>query len=74
MNGNRLNGLFYTPDEPGSLLLNVDVYVDKGVVEVYADGGAISFSMKRDGNRDEGYVFWGNQLRVEQLEVYRLAE
>lgn len=74
MNGNRLNGLFYTPDEPGSLLLNVDVYVDKGVVEVYADGGAISFSMRRDGNRDEGYVFWGNQLRVEQLEVYRLAE
>lgn len=72
MNGNRLQGEFYATDEPGSMDLDVDVFVDKGLVEVYVDGGRFSYSMKRDvkSSNPEGYVFRGNQLQLKSLEVY----
>lgn len=41
MNGNRLNGDFYSPDKPGSMELTADVYIDRGVAEVVFDGGAV---------------------------------
>lgn len=72
MNGNRLQGEFYATDEPGSMDLDVDIFVDKGLVEVYVDGGRFSYSMKRDvkSSNPEGYVFRGNQLQLKSLEVY----
>ncbi len=71
MNGNRLQGEFYATDEPGSMLLDADVYIDRGIVEVYIDGGRFSYSMKRDvkSSNPEPYVFWGNNLEIEKLEV-----
>ncbi len=71
MNGNRLQGEFYAPDEPGSMLLDADVYIDRGIVEVYIDGGRFSYSMKQDvkSRNPEPYVFWGNNLEIEKLEV-----
>ncbi|MGM9704566.1 MAG: glycoside hydrolase family 32 protein [Prevotella sp.] len=74
MNGNRLNGEFYATDEPGSMDLDADIYVDRGVVEVYIDGGLFSYSMKRDvkSTNPEGYVFWGNNLELKNLEVYNV--
>jgi sucrose-6-phosphate hydrolase SacC (GH32 family) len=74
MNGNLLNGSFYSPDEPDSMLLHCDVYIDKSVVEGFIDDGAFSFSMKRDMNRNshEGYRFWGRELFIETLEVYKV--
>ena len=72
MNGNRLNGEFYASPEPGSMELDADIYVDRGMVEVYIDGGLYSYSMKRDvkSTNPEGYVFWGNQLELKNLAVY----
>ena len=72
MNGNRLNGEFYASPEPGSMDLDADIYVDRGMVEVYIDGGLYSYSMKRDvkSTNPEGYVFWGNQLELKNLAVY----
>ena len=74
MNGNLLNGSFYSPDELGSMLLHCDVYIDKSVVEGFIDDGAFSFSMKRGANRKnrEGYRFWGRELIIENLEVYKV--
>ncbi len=71
MNGNRLQGEFYAPDEPGSMLLDADVFIDRGIVEVYIDGGRFSYSMKQDvkSRNPEPYVFWGNNLKIEKLEV-----
>lgn len=74
MNGNRLNGEFYATDDPGSMDLDVDVYVDRGMFEVFVDGGRFSYSGKMDvksKNRD-GYVFRGNQLEIKKLDVYNV--
>lgn len=72
MNGNRLNGEFYATEAPGSMEMDADIYVDRGMVEVYIDGGLYSYSMKRDvkSTNPEGYVFWGNQLELKNLAVY----
>ncbi len=73
LNGNRLNGDFYAKATPTSTDLDIDVYIDRSVVEVYADNGAFSYSIKRNVNskNPEGYRFWGNQIQVKHLEVSR---
>lgn len=74
LNANTLNGTFYSPEEPGSMTLSADVYVDRRVVEVFADGGMLSLSFARDADRKspEGYKLWGNDIKVRSLKVYRL--
>jgi len=71
LNGNRLNGEFYAPDAPGSLDITADIYVDRSVAEIYADGGAFSYSMKLDGKADKGYELFGNQVQVKSIEIYK---
>ena len=72
MNGNRVNGVFYSPEDMTSMEITADIYVDKTCVEVFIDGGAYSYSMERRGHSDnkEGYHFWGNNIEVKSLEVY----
>ena len=72
MNWNRINGQFYSPAEPGSMKLNVDVYVDRGMAEVFVDGGAYSYSLPIENKPagGNGYLFWGNEMKVERLQVY----
>ena len=72
MNGNRLQGEFFTPDDPGTMQITADIYIDRAIVEGYINDGAFSYSMKRDVKRtsDEGYVIFGNQIKVKQMEVY----
>lgn len=72
MNNNRINGVFYSPEEMTSMELTADIYIDKTNVEVFIDGGAYSYSMEyrpQDGN-EEGYHFWGRNIEVKNLEVY----
>lgn len=71
LNGNRLQGEFYAPEEPGSMEIAFDLYVDRGVVEGFIDGGIFSYSMPLDGHENKGYEIWGNQVQVRRLEVYR---
>lgn len=71
LNGNRLNGDFYATEQPGSMDLTADIYIDRGIVEVFVDGGAYSYSLKRvpHAGSQEGYTFYGNQVQVKSLEV-----
>lgn len=71
MNSNRLQGEFYASENPESLDIDCDIFVDRGLVEAYVDGGAFSYSMNRDGRENKGYEFWGNQLKIKNLEVFR---
>lgn len=73
MNGNLLNDQFYVPDSPGSMDLDAEVYIDHGVVEVFIDGGAYSYSMNypSDPNRQQKFSFYGNQTEIKSLEVAR---
>lgn len=72
MNFNTINGVFYSPEEIGSMEITADIYVDRTSIEVFIDGGKYSYSMERKPNPDnkEGLHFWGNNIEVKNLEVY----
>ena len=72
MNGNMLNGMFYSPQDMTSMELTADIYIDRTSVEVFIDGGIFSYSMERkpDSNNTEGFHFWGNNIEVKNMEVY----
>ncbi|MCK7554040.1 glycoside hydrolase family 32 protein [Chitinophaga sedimenti] len=72
MNFNMLNGMFYSPQDPTSMELTADIYLDRSSVEVFIDGGAYSYSFERraDDRNNEGFRFWGNNITVKELEVW----
>lgn len=73
MNAGRLQGEFYVnPLTPGCMDIDLDLYIDRAIVEGYVDGGAFSYSLGRDVKRTgtQGYLFSGNQLQVKRLEVF----
>lgn len=74
MNSNRVNGVFYSPEDMTSMEITADIILDRTSVEVFIDGGAYSYSMERrpDRNNKEGFHFWGNNIEVKNLEVYTL--
>ncbi|WP_200976771.1 glycoside hydrolase family 32 protein [Echinicola sp. 20G] len=72
LNFNQLNGEFYSPNDPTSMEISADIYIDKTSIEVFVDNGALYFSMSRsaDKNNQEGFHFWGNNITVKNLEVF----
>lgn len=72
LNPNLLNGMFYSPEDPTSMELSADIYIDRTSIEVFIDGGAYSYSMERrpNPNNTEGLHFWGNNIEVKDLEVF----
>jgi fructan beta-fructosidase len=74
MNFNLLNGMFYSPQNPTSMELTAEIWLDRSSVEVFVDGGAFSWSAERKagaGNM-EGFRFWGNNVTITSLEVARI--
>ena len=74
MNFNKVNGVFYSPEDMTSMEISVDIILDRTSVEVFVDGGAYSYSMERraDSNNKDGFRCWGNNIQVKNLEVYEL--
>ena len=72
MNGNRVNGVFYSPDDMTSMEISVDMIIDKTLIEAYIDNGAYSYSMERKATNQEGFRFLGNNIEVKNLEIYTL--
>ena len=69
-NQNTLNGQFYSPLVPGSLNLDLDIYIDRTSVEVFVDGGLYSYSLERRlSDSHEGLKFWGREITVRNLQV-----
>lgn len=75
MNFNKVNGVFYSPEDMTSMEISVDMILDRTSVEVFVDGGAYSYSMERRPDRANktGFNFWGNSIEVTNLEVYSLS-
>lgn len=71
MNFNRINNVFYSPQDMTSMELTADIFIDKTSIEVFIDGGAYSYSMERQARPDnkEGLHFWGNNIEVKNLEI-----
>ncbi len=74
LNGNRVNGVFYSPDDRTSMEVTADIIIDRTCVEVFIDGGAYSYSMERRPRPDnkDGFRFFGNNIEVKALRVSTL--
>jgi fructan beta-fructosidase len=73
MNANRVNGVFYSPDDMTSMEITADIIVDKTSAEVFIDDGAYSFCIERKPyTGSEGYHFRGNAIEIKDLKVYSL--
>lgn len=71
-NFNTINGQFYSPQDPTSMGLTADVYIDCTSVEVFIDGGLYSYSMEWHDKKPEGLRFWGTNLTISDLRVDRV--
>ena len=76
LNRNTLNGQFYSPQDPTSLSLTMDIYIDRTSIEVFIDDGLYSFSMdrKRAINTPRnpvtmGFEFWGADINVTDIQL-----
>ncbi|MBQ7461711.1 MAG: glycoside hydrolase family 32 protein [Bacteroidaceae bacterium] len=76
LNRNTLNGQPYSPQDPTSLSLTMDVYIDRTSVEVFIDDGLYSYSMERKNlppRGEEGgglsFEFWGSEITVTDLQL-----
>ncbi|GAB4043480.1 DUF4980 domain-containing protein [Spirosoma litoris] len=72
MNSNRVNGVFYSPENMTSMEIMADIYVDRTSIEVFIDGGAYSYSLERKpvSGSSEGLHFWGTAIDVKELALY----
>ncbi len=71
LNSNRVNGVFYSPEDMTSMEITADIYVDRTSVEVFIDNGAYSYSFERKPNNSkDGLVFWGNNIEIKDLTLY----
>jgi len=71
MNHNRVNNVFYSPEDMTSMEITADIFIDKTSIEVFIDNGAYSYSMERrsHANNTDGFRFWGHNIEVKNLEV-----
>ncbi len=73
MNGTRLNGYFYSPQDPTSMELTTDIWIDRTSAEVFVDGGVFSYSMPRDLLANPApFSIRGNNLKIKELEIYTI--
>ena len=76
LNCNTLNGQFYSPQDPTSLSLTMDIYIDRTSIEVFIDDGLYSFSMERrrpistpQKPVTKGFEFWGADINVTDIQL-----
>lgn len=69
LNGNRVNGTFYSPEDMTSMEVSVDMIVDRSIVEVFVDDGVYVHYVERKEHNKDGFVFWGNNIEVKSLKV-----
>ena len=69
LNRNTLNGQFYSPQDPTSLSLTMDVYVDRTSVEVFIDDGLYSFSAPLQLPQGNNLEFWGPDINVTNIRL-----
>ena len=76
LNHNTLNGQFYSPQDPTSLSLTMDIYIDRTSVEVFIDDGLYSYSMERKRAIStpqrpvaKGFEVWGTDINVTDIQL-----
>lgn len=73
-NYNTLFGQFYSPEDPTSLELTADIYIDRTSVEVFVDEGRFSYSFARKADSEkQSFKFWGREITILNLQIDRVA-
>lgn len=73
LNFNRISGFFYSQQDFSLREISADVIIDKTSIQVYFDGGAISYSFQREPhqNNNDGFRFWSSHpIEIKKLEVF----
>ena len=71
-NFNTINGQYYSPEDPTSMDLTAEVFIDRTSVEVFIDNGLYSYSMEWHDRKSDGLRFWGTNLTVSGLKADRV--
>jgi len=74
-NFNTINGFFYSPLDIASMEVSADIFIDKTTIQVYLDGGAMSYCMQRIPRKDnrEGFRFWSDRdFEIKNFEVFTM--
>lgn len=69
LNFNRVNGCFYSPADPTSMTVAVDMILDRTSVELFVDDGAFVHYQERRPANGEGFRFRGNGIEVTDLKI-----
>ncbi len=84
LNRNTINGQFYSPQDPTSLSLTMDVYIDRTSIEVFIDDGLYSYAqtlsnspLKGENRKSPfkgdleglGFEFWGTDISVSNIRL-----
>ena len=75
LNRNTLNGQFYSPQDPTSLSLTMDIYIDRTSIEVFIDDGLYSYSLPTPrpslgkNKAPKGLEFWGTEISISDLRL-----
>ena len=77
LNRNTLNGQFYSPQDPTSLSLTMDIYIDRTSIEVFIDDGLYSFAMQTpqssmvngQSSMVNEFFFWGSEISISDLRL-----
>ncbi|AGA79046.1 glycoside hydrolase family 32 protein [Echinicola vietnamensis] len=75
LNYNKLNGAFYSPNDPTEMGISADIYIDKTSIEIFVDDGAFTVVMPRETveKNNEHLRFWGNNISIQSLEILDVA-
>lgn len=69
LNRNTINGQFYSPQDPTSLSLTMDVYIDRTSIEVFIDDGLYSYSTPLQLPQGDNLEFWGTDISVSNIRL-----
>lgn len=73
LNGTTFNGHFYSPQNPVSMDINADIFIDRGVAEVFIDNGLFSDSMGLNPFIENAkFNLRGNNLEIYSLEILKV--
>jgi fructan beta-fructosidase len=72
-NFNGMNSYFFSPNDISSMELEADIFIDKTTVQVFLDGGKMSYCLQRETRNNETFRFWSDRdFTVETLEIYSM--
>lgn len=73
LNGTTLNGYHYSPADPTSMSIDVDIFIDRTSVEVFADNGRFSYSFGRNITDSPARFKIAGAVKVDSLEVFGVS-